>query len=60
MALSTKGLSGADLKRAQAYNAALEKAEKSMARQQKLIGGISSKLLGVTGGAFFRDLTDGE
>jgi len=60
MALDTKGLSGADLKRAQAYNAALEKAEKSMARQQKLIGGISSKLLGIDGGAFFRGLTDGE
>jgi len=60
MALNTKGLSGADLKRAQAYNAALEKAEKSMARQQKLIGGISSKLLGVDGGVFFRNLTDGE
>ena len=58
--VNTGGLTGAALKRAIAYNAALEKAEKSMAKQQKLIGGISSSLLGIDGGDFFRGLTEGE
>ncbi len=58
--MELKGLSGAALKRAVAYNVALEKAEKSMAKQQKLISGISSSLLGIDGGDFFRGLTQGE
>ena len=60
MAMDLKGLSAKDLKRAVAYNAALEKAAKNMAKMEKNVGAISSKFIGIDGGDFFRGLTQGE
>ena len=60
MAMDLKGLSAKDLKRAVAYNAALEKAQKNMAKMEKNVGAISTKFLGIDGGDFFRGLTQGE
>jgi hypothetical protein len=60
MAKDLKGLSAKDLKRAVAYNASMEKAAKNMAKMESNIDAISSKFLGIKGGDFFRDLTQGE
>jgi hypothetical protein len=60
MALNTEGLSGDALKRAQAYNNALQKAEKTMKAQEKLAGQIGQAFLGVDGSEFFRNLTSDE
>lgn len=60
MALNTDGLSGDALKRAIAYNNAMNKAEKSMQNQQKMAKQIGQSFLGVDGSDFFRNLTDDE
>lgn len=58
--LNTEGLSGDALKRAQAYNAALEKSQKTLEKQQKIVGEISQAFLGISGNEFFRNLTNEE
>lgn len=60
MAANEKGLSGDALKRAQAYNAAMEKAAKSMEQQQALVNQLSSTFAGIGGNEFFRNLTNDE
>lgn len=60
MAIDESGLSGQALKNAQAYNRAMDKAAKSLEQQKKSFDEISSTLLGIDGGAFFRDLTNDE
>jgi hypothetical protein len=60
MALDLSGLSGDALKRAQAYNKAMERAEKAMKSQEKIVGQISSTFLGIGGSEFFRNLTTEE
>ena len=56
MAANEKGLSGDALKRAQAYNSAMEKAAKSMEQQQKLVNQLSTTFAGIGGNEFFRNL----
>lgn len=60
MAANEKGISGDALKRAQAYNAAMEKAAKSMEQQQAMVNSLSSTFLGIGGNEFFRNLTTDE
>jgi len=60
MAANEKGLSGDALKRAQAYNSAMEKAAKSMEQQQKLVNQLSTTFAGIGGNEFFRNLTNDE
>jgi hypothetical protein len=57
---STDGLSGEALKAAQIYNKSLEDSNKKLKQQQSLAEGISSAFLGISGSAFFRNLTDDE
>lgn len=58
--MDTGGLSGDALKRAQAYNKALEKSEKTLKNQQKLADEIAGTFLGIGGNEFFRNLTTEE
>ena len=60
MAANEKGISGDALKRAQAYNSAMEKAAKSMEQQQKLVNQLSTTFAGIGGNEFFRNLTNDE
>ena len=60
MAVEESGLSGKALKNAQAYNRAMRKAEESLSQQKKFFDDISTTLLGVDGGKFFRELTNDE
>jgi methyl-accepting chemotaxis protein len=58
--MDTRGLSGEALKRAQAYNVAMEKAEKALERQQGLADKLSGTVFGISGSEWFRSLTAGE
>ena len=60
MAANEKGISGDALKRAQAYNAAMEQASKSMEQQQAMVNSLSNTFLGIGGNEFFRNLTNDE
>ena len=60
MAANEKGISGDALKRAQAYNAAMEQASKSMEQQQTMVNSLSNTFLGIGGNEFFRNLTNDE
>jgi len=60
MAANEKGISGDALKRAQAYNAAMDRAAKSMEQQQDFVNSMSSTFLGIGGNEFFRNLTTDE
>ena len=60
MAVSEEGLSGKALEAAKAYNRALAKSEESLQKQKKYFDEISTTLLGIDGGKFFRDLTNDE
>lgn len=60
MAANEKGLSGEALKRAQAYNKAMEKSAKSMEQQQKFVNQLSTTFAGIGGNEFFRNLTTDE
>lgn len=60
MADGLEGINEKSLKRAQAYAASMERAQKVLAEQERLTGKITSNLLGVDGSAFYRNLTSGE
>jgi DNA-binding transcriptional MerR regulator len=60
MAANEQGISGDALKRAKAYNAAMEKAAKSMEQQEKAVNTLSTTFLGIGGNEFFRNLTNDE
>lgn len=60
MADGLEGINEKSLKRAQAYAASMERAQKVLTEQVKLTGKITSNLLGVDGSTFYRDLTSGE